>query len=275
MPDPIQHDPDPAAGRPPAPAGPVRGWVAAARLSVSTFTVLPVPVGRVDRATARGAMVLAPAVGAAIGAVLAGIAVLLRSAGAPLGVLAVAVVLGAVLVTRALHLDGLADTVDALGSYTDRERALAIMKRSDIGPFGVVALVLALAAQVAAVVAVGARPALALLATLVVAAGTGRLAVTLACRRGVPAARPDGLGALVAGTVPGWLVVAAAVPLAAIGLFADPARPWLGPVAVLLGLAAALLLVRHVTRRLGGVTGDVLGACVELAGTFTLTVLSC
>jgi adenosylcobinamide-GDP ribazoletransferase len=138
-----------------------------------------------------------------------------------------------------------------------------------------VALVLVLAAQVAAVVAVGGRPPLALLATLVTAAGTGRLAVTLACRRGVPAARPDGLGALVAGTVPGWLVAVAAVPLAAIGLAADPDRPWLGPLAVLLGLAAAALLVRHVTRRLGGVTGDVLGACVELAGTIALAALSC
>lgn len=265
MPDPTRSEP--ARGR--------SGLLAAARLSVSTFTVLPVPVGRVDRASARGAMALAPAVGAALGAVLAGVAVLLRLAGAPVGVLAVAVVLGGVLATRALHLDGLADTVDALGSYADPERALAIMKRSDIGPFGVVALVLVLAAQVAAVVAVGGRPPLALLATLVTAAGTGRLAVTLACRRGVPAARPDGLGALVAGTVPGWLVAVAAVPLAAIGLAADPDRPWLGPLAVLLSLAAAALLVRHVTRRLGGVTGDVLGACVELAGTIALAVLSC
>jgi adenosylcobinamide-GDP ribazoletransferase len=264
--------PDPTPSEPPREHS---GLLAATRLSVSTFTVLPVPVGRVDRASARGAMALAPAVGAALGAVLAGVALLLRLAGAPVGVLAVAVVLGGVLATRALHLDGLADTVDALGSYADSERALAIMKRSDIGPFGVVALVLVLAAQVAAVVAVGGRPPLALLATLVTAAGTGRLAVTLACRRGVPAARPDGLGALVAGTVPGWLVAVAAMPLAGIGLAADPDRPWLGPLAVLLGLAAAALLVRHVTRRLGGVTGDVLGACVELAGTIALAVLSC
>jgi len=263
--------PEPAPDEPGRRAGPV----AALRLALSTFTVLPVPTGRADRDTARGAMALAPAVGAALGAVLAGLALLLRLAGAPVGVLAVVVVLGAVLATRALHLDGLADTVDALGAYADRQRALDIMKRSDIGPFGVVALVLVLAAQVAAVVAVGARPPLALLATLVTAAGTGRLAVTFACRRGVPAARPEGLGALVAGTVPVPLVLAGALPLAAVGLAADPHRPWLGSLAVLLGLAAAALLVRHVTRRLGGITGDVLGACVELSGTVALAALSC
>ncbi|GAA3520931.1 adenosylcobinamide-GDP ribazoletransferase [Actinocatenispora rupis] len=245
------------------------------RLALTTFTVLPVRAGRIDRSTARTAMVLAPVVGVALGALLAGLALLLRLAGAPAPLAGVAVVAAAVLATRALHLDGLADTVDAFGSYADADRALAIMKRSDIGPFGVVALLLVLGAQVAALTAVLPRPPLAVLATLTVAAGTGRLAVTLACRRGVPAARPDGLGALVAGTVPGWVVAPAAVLLAAAGGAADPGRRWLGPVAVAAGVAVAYAVTRRATRRFGGITGDTLGAALELAGTVTLAVLAC
>ena len=62
--------------------------------------------------------------------------------------------------------------------------------------------------------------------------------------------------------------------MAVTALPAVPARLWHGPVAVLAGLAAAGLLTRHAVRRLGGVTGDVLGACVETAATVTLLALS-
>jgi len=102
--------------------------------------------------------------------------------------------------TRALHLDGLADLADGLGSRRPAPAALEVMRRSDIGPFGVVTLVLTLLLQVAGLTqadAAGRGPA-----AVIVAAVTGRLALTWACRAGVPAARADGLGALVAGTVP-------------------------------------------------------------------------
>lgn len=244
------------------------------RLALSLFTVLPVPVGRVDRRAAGTAMLLAPVVGVLLGLAEGGVAVGLRYAGAPPALVAVAAVATGVLGTRALHLDGLADTLDALGSYADRQRALEIMKRSDIGPFGVVGIVLVLAGQAAAIAELAHRTPLALLAGLTVAAGTGRLAVTVACRRGVPAARPDGLGALVAGTVPAAAALPAAIVLAAVALFAAPARAWLGPLALVLGLAVAELLTRHARRRFGGITGDTLGAAVELAGTVALAVLA-
>jgi hypothetical protein len=121
--------------------------------------------------------------------------------------------------------------------------------------------------QAAALAALADRPWQAALASVVAATATGRLAVSWACRRGVPAARPEGLGAAVAGTVG---PVALLVGTAAVGLLATPAvpgRPWQGPVAVLGALAVVLLLLRHVVRRLGGITGDVLGACVETAVT--------
>jgi adenosylcobinamide-GDP ribazoletransferase len=242
-------------------------FAAGARLAVTTFTVLPVRAERVDRSSAGVAMSLAAGVGAALGAALAGVLLALDAAGAPpLVAGAVTVALGALL-TRGLHLDGLADTADALGSYRSGPAALDIMKKPDIGPFGVATLVLALLVQAAAVAALPARPWTATLAAVVAATAAGRLAATWACRRGVPAARPEGLGALVAGTVgPVALAVgtAAVVTLAA---FAVPGRPWQGPIAVAAALAAALALTRHVVRRVGGITGDVLGAAIEVTTT--------
>jgi adenosylcobinamide-GDP ribazoletransferase len=240
------------------------------RLAFTTFTVVPLPAGRVDRRAARVAMAYAPLVGALLGLVLGGVALGLRTLHAPGLVLgAVTVGLGAVL-TRGLHLDGLADTVDGLGSYAGRDRALEIMKSPEVGPFGVIALVLTLLTQAGAVAALAARPAPALLSGMASALATGRLAVTWACRRGVPAARPGGMGALVAGTA-GWpeLVIGSAGTAAA-SLAAVPGRLWQGPLAVAVGLGAGWLVQRHAEARLGGITGDVLGALVEVAQTVTL-----
>lgn len=243
------------------------------RLALTTFTVAPVRAGVVDRRTAGVAMAVAPLLGALLGALTAAVALLLIRVGTPSLLTAVTVVVVGVLATRALHLDGLADTLDALGAYRGPERALEIMKQPDVGPFGVIGIVLVLFTQVAAVHALLAKPAL-VLAALAMAGATARLAVTFGCTRGVPAARPDGLGATVAGTVPWpvaagwlWLLVLAAVAV-------DPDRPWHGPLAVLAGLGAAALLIRHAVRRLGGITGDVLGAALELAATVTLVVLA-
>jgi adenosylcobinamide-GDP ribazoletransferase len=237
------------------------------RLALTTFTVAPLRPGRVDRAAATVAMCAAPLVGALLGLVLAGARAGLAALGSPgllTGVLTVG--LGALL-TRGLHLDGLADTADGLGSYADRERTLAIMKRPDIGAFGVVALVLVLLAQ-AASLATGPS-----VAAVVTAVATGRLAIGWACRRGVPAARPEGLGSLVAGTVGAVPLALATVALLALALAAVPHRPWQGPVAVMLALAVALLLVRHAVRRLGGITGDVLGAACEASVTVAFVLL--
>ena len=101
---------------------------------------------------------------------------------------AVAVALLAAL-TGGLHLDGLADTGDGLGSRRPAADALAIMRRPDIGPLGVVTLVLVLLIQVTALATVPRGwPAV---AALVLAVVTGRVAAVLAT--GVPAARPGGL----------------------------------------------------------------------------------
>ncbi|MFC3500549.1 adenosylcobinamide-GDP ribazoletransferase [Micromonospora krabiensis] len=239
---------------------------AGARLALTTFTTLPVRAGRIDRTVAGTAMTLAPAVGALLGALLAGVLLLLAVAAPPL--VAAGVTVGvAALLTRGLHLDGLADTVDALGSYRRGPAALEIMKKPDVGPFGVVALVVVLLVQAAALADLATRPGPAVLAAVVTATAAGRLGVTLACRRGVPAARPEGLGALVAGTVAPLTPVVGAIAVALVALAAVPGRPWQGPLAVVVALAVAVPLLAHVVRRLGGITGDVLGATVEVVTT--------
>ncbi|MET8826617.1 adenosylcobinamide-GDP ribazoletransferase [Streptomyces sp. NPDC004610] len=246
------------------------------RFAFGTLTVLPVRVTRWDRDAARAGMLCAPLAGLVVGGCAAALGLLfLLLGGGPL-LAAVASAAVPALLTRGLHLDGLADTADGLGSGRPAEDALRIMKQSDIGPFGVLALVFVLLAQVAALATLyddsWARGALA----AVVAGAVSRLALTLAARTGVPPARPEGLGAAVAGAVPlpGALAVAAGVLVAAGagGASLGPAGLLRTVLAVLVALVAAELLLRHCVRRFGGVTGDVFGAVAETAATAALVV---
>ena len=104
-----------------------------------------------------------------------------------------------VLATRAMHLDGLADTADGLSAGYDRERALEVMRRGDIGPSGVAAVTLVLLVDVAALASL--LPSLRGGVLAAVALLSSRQLLAWACARGVPSARADGLGATVAGTV--------------------------------------------------------------------------
>lgn len=240
------------------------------RLAVTTLTVLPIRPGPVDRRIAAIAMGFAPVIGAILGAVLAGSGWLLTEFGLdPLPVGAVLVAMLALL-TRGMHLDGLADTVDALGSYRDRDGALGIMRSPEVGPMGAAAIALILLVDTAALTALLTRHGW---LAIVVAVSAGRLAITVCCRRGVPSARPDGLGSMVAGTVPTPLVLCLVAVLLCVASQATD-RHWSGVLALAVSLAAVLALLSHIRRRLGGVTGDVLGASCELATALTLLTLS-
>jgi adenosylcobinamide-GDP ribazoletransferase len=241
-------------------------------LAVSWLTVVPARVrGEVDRTVAARAIGLAPLVGLALGGAAAGLLRVLDALGAP-GLLAGLLVVGALAVgTRGMHLDGLADTVDGLGCYGPPERALAVMRDGSTGPFAVVALVVVLGAQAAAL---GTLAADGRWGAVVVGVAAGRVALGWVCRRGAPAARPDGLGALVAGTQPVVVPVGWALLLALAAVAAVDGRVWQGPAAVLAAGALVVVGVRHAVRRFGGMTGDVLGACSEVAVTTSLVVLA-
>lgn len=237
-----------------------------ARLALMLLTRLP--AGRLDApvppmAAARWAFPLVGLVVAPLGwlALSGALALNLGAAIAALAALAVLV-----LATGALHWDGLADVADGLGGGRDRDHALAIMRDSRIGSYGTLALILAVALWVAAL---GRLPPGAMAPALLLSAVVSRLAMLMVLDL-LPPARPDGLGrsASSGGGTGKSSGRAAWVP----GLLATAALSlWLGP-AALAGLAAAALaalgIARLARRRIGGQTGDVLGAtqvCAELA----------
>ena len=170
------------------------------RLAVGTLTAIPVaPPRRVDRRVAGRAMTLAPLVVLPFALAVLALHRLGAPAGAPAPVLAVLALVVLVLGTRAMHLDGLADTADGLSASYDRERALEVMRRGDIGPSGVAAVTLVLLLDAAALASL--LPSLRGSVLAVVALVSSRQLLAWACARPVPPARAEGLGATVAGSV--------------------------------------------------------------------------
>jgi adenosylcobinamide-GDP ribazoletransferase len=257
-------------------------------LSVGTLTALRVPAPRaVDTAACRVAMFLAPLVGILPGLAAALVAVLAHEAGHT-ALIAAALGVGTWnLSTRGMHLDGLSDTADGLASSYDRQRALDVMRRGNAGPAGLAMVTIVVTVQILALAA--ALDHLGPVAPLV-ACVAGRAVLPVLCARGIPAARPGGLGAAMAGCVPrtaaalaaGFAAVLAAL-LAGLGRVVDVGvqvpvpnaeAAVHGALAVALALVAAGLLARRAVTRLGGITGDVLGAGVELGTTAALLALS-
>lgn len=248
------------------------------RFAFGTLTVFPARITRWDRDAARAGMLSAPLAGLVVGvcSAAAGGSLLLLGSGPLLAAVATTAV--PALLTRGLHLDGLADTADGLGSAKPAEDALRIMKQSDIGPFGVITLVLVLFAQVAALYRLYEEGWTHGVIAAVLAATVARLALTHASRQGVPAARPEGLGAIVAETVPtrpATLTTALfLVGCAGAGLLLSSYDAVRNVLAAGAALGAAALLLRRCVRRFGGVTGDVFGAVAETAGTVALVALT-
>ncbi|WP_426560992.1 adenosylcobinamide-GDP ribazoletransferase [Angustibacter sp. McL0619] len=243
------------------------------RLAVGTLTVVPVrPPSTVDAFTAGTAMALAWLVAllpaAAVGALCwAGDAV----SAPPLLVGAAAVAVLA-LFSRGLHLDGLADTADGLAASYDRERALQVMRTGDVGPVGAATLVLVLLAQASAIAVLVVDPLMVGLAVVL-----SRAMLAVACGRGVPAARASGLGATVAGSVPQPVAALVVVVVACCGTgvaVASDAPWWSAVLATACALLAAGAVLARSVSRLGGITGDVLGAVVELSLTGALAALA-
>ena len=234
-------------------------------VAVQLMTRVPVTLREAptDEELARAAAWF-PLVGAGVGAIAAAAYYALARAHLP-SLAPWAALAAAVLVTGGFHEDGLADSADGLFGGHDAARRLAIMRDSRLGSYGVLALVLTLGAQVAAVAAL---PTALALRTLVAAHALGRAAalpLTL-----MPYARAEGgLGRPLAQRVPRWaLGCALATGVAPLALL-----PW--PLALAAAAAAGLVALgaaRRLARDLGGVTGDTLGAVVKLAELSTYLV---
>ena len=183
----------------------------------SWLTVLPArhdpDAPAIDRTAGRRAIAATPVVGMLLGAACACLLWLLLAASLDPALAGLIAVTALALLTRGMHIDGLADTVDGLGCYGPPERALEVMRGGGIGPFGVVALIVCIGAQ---------------------ALSFGSLAQSGQ-----------------------WIAIGVAVAAGRVAV-------------VLAALAATGLLTRHCVRRFGGVTGDVLGAAVEV----TVTVVA-
>lgn len=249
------------------------------RLAVGTLTAVPVrPPALVDRRRAGLAMTLAPLAVIPLGLAVTIIGYAGARAGLPPLVVALLAVGAVVLGNRAFHIDGLADTVDGFAASYDRERALAVMKTGTSGPAGVVAIVLVVGLQAAGLSSILASPHHLRAAVVAgVAVCASRAALALCCARGVPSARPGGLGDTYTRTVrlpvaaAIWAVAAVVIALLAPGAGLDW---WRGPLAVGCAAAVVMVLIARAVRRLGGVTGDVFGAAVELALATLLVALS-
>lgn len=247
----------------PALEGPLRA--AGIRGALSFLTVVPVGRGTAPAASdvGRGAVYF-PLVGACIGGAVA-LTAWAASLVLPLSLAALIGVAAGALLTGALHLDGLADTADGYGGRT-RARALEIMRDHTVGSYGVIAVVLDLGLRTAALASLLPSPH-----RLLYLVAAGALSRSLAIGLGalLPNARADGTQAsMLEGVGPGR---AAAAAVAGVLVSVLVAR-WAGILAALGIAAVGVLWGWHCQRRLGGMTGDTLGAASEAAEVLVLLV---
>ena len=240
-----------------------RGLAAALGL----FTIVPAPfTARIDRAVAARAIRVFPWLGLGLGVIAGAVGFGVRWRTGSDAFAAVCGLLVLQGLTGAMHLDGLADTADGLGSRRSASEALAIMRRSDIGPMGVASIVAALFLDIAALASTHGPggPAVA----LIVGPAVGRCASVIATRRGVPGARQSGFGALFVGVTGPFAALISALAVTAVATGGG----WLvgGPHGALVyGSASVIALTvsegwrSHLTRRLGGLTGDTFGSLIE------------
>ena len=237
--------------------------------AIGLLTILPVRVSPDDGAPPGRAMALYPLVGALIGVLLGGLTWLLRLTGlaatAPL--LPAALILAAwAALTGALHLDGWADCCDALFVPVSRERRLEIMKDPRLGGFGAVGLILLLMVKLAALQGViGSAHAI---PALIAIPALARWAAVVAAKA-YPSARPGGMGDYFRrGLGRRELLIATVIAAAAAALLL-----WQGALLWAAAALALLALASLAQARLGGLTGDVYGAVIELAETAALVVV--
>ena len=227
-------------------------------LAMQFMTRVPIRFRGLDPARLNRASAWFPLVGLIVGGFAAGCyKLLVLGFGRPMS--AMAVVLLMVLITGGLHEDGLADCADAFGGGWTREDRLRILKDSRIGSFGAIALVLSLGARI---MLLATLPAPSVLNYLVSAQVLARwtplpLGAILQSARG-----PESQGGRIAGKIP-WFAAALGTVLAAaaVGYFLRLSA-WQP---ILAAVAVAVLSGVYYQRRIGGVTGDCMGATIQIS----------
>jgi len=243
------------------------------KLSLGTLTAIEVPPpSRIDRQVAGMAIALAPFTQLPLVCVLVLWGWVVREVPVPSLVAAAATMVAVTLATRGMHLDGLADTADGLSASYDRATSLDVMRRGNSGPSGVAAVALVIlvdAAALASLLTTGAGLVLVCLSLL-----ASRQILAWGCTVGVPSARPKGMGATFAGSVQRPVTAGGFVLLlgvAAVATHWSGSTWWSGPVVVCSAALGGVALISRATRRFGGITGDVLGAVIEVSFAVALT----
>jgi len=234
------------------------------RLALGLLTRLPLP-GTPDMTRGAAAAWAWPVAGLAAG-VIGALAIWLTS-GLSAGVSAAAGLAAMIVVTGAMHEDGLADTADGLWGGWDRERRLTIMKDSRIGAYGVIALILALLARwslLATLIGAGV-----VWAPLIAAALLSRVPMIFLMALMDPA-RPGGLAGRVGQPPLGAAMIAAGLALFAALILSGAGAIWALGLALLLALGLALVA----QAKIGGQTGDILGASQQISEIAALGVLA-
>jgi adenosylcobinamide-GDP ribazoletransferase len=250
---------------------PRSGFLAELRLAASFLTILPLIDQRpASEETVAASFVWFPFVGFAIGVALAAEDWILAHFFAQV-VRSVLIVASLIVVTGGIHLDGLADTADALGAGRDRTRALEILRDSRVGTFGATAIFFDLTLKILALstLAGGRR-----YAALIIAPTLARFAMVMV-GVGLPYLRESGAGtAFLNRQGPGWRRRVAVIFLIIVcAILLSPFRT-VGVLALSIALLIAFLMHLFYRRWLGGVTGDLIGACGELVEIAVLLTMS-
>lgn len=236
-------------------------------IAVQFLTRLPVTFALApSRAEVSRSLPLYPLVGLLLGLLLAALGWLLDGVSAELAAALLLVIW--VLLTGGLHIDGLADSVDAwAGGQGNRERMLAIMKDPCVGPVGTATVALVLLLKFAALISLLRGDAFLLLAAAPLA---GRTALPLLFLT-TPYVRAGGLGAALTADMPRRItVISVMLGYAVLPLLAGMT----GLLAALAGLAGFMVLRSFMIRMLGGTTGDTAGAVTELSEMLVLVCVA-
>lgn len=223
--------------------------------ALSWMTIVPIQGARTfDRVTGARAMAALPVSGLVLG--LAALPLSLVESSLLSAVLAVVVwELG----SRMMHIDGLADVGDALGSYASPDRAQEILGDRYTGALGMGSVVLVLLMQVAGIAS--GLPAY----TLVFLPMLGRTCALIGCHRSFRPFSTTGFGSLIVGTVRSWWIIAWALVLLAGAWLSVGATWWHFGVALLVACLVSMLFARHCSKRFAGLNGDTTGALVEVS----------